>query len=300
MQKAELLKYIRHPDRLDRDTLDNILKIKELFPYFQTARLLAVKNRFLLGNEGYQAEIETAAAYVADRRALYDLLYPLSDIPATEAGNTVDSDTDSDSATATTTETSTLRGNISNLLSLQLQELELADPDEADLMPEIALDIDKIYGTQIVFDPSEVSSPESDLLTIDTEPEPDKTEVITASADSDTDSDIAAAVSAPNAATYTKELPTKLIDGKGLIDKFIESNPRLQPPQNNNPNLDISENSVKEHDGIFTDTLAKIYIKQGYYSKAIYAYEKLILKYPEKSDYFASQIEEIRKFTNKQ
>jgi tetratricopeptide (TPR) repeat protein len=87
---------------------------------------------------------------------------------------------------------------------------------------------------------------------------------------------------------------------KILIDKFIESNPRLSPPRDNIPHADISADSVKEHDGIFTDTLARIYIKQGYYSKAIFAYEKLILKYPEKSDYFAGQIKEIKKLTNKQ
>jgi hypothetical protein len=85
-----------------------------------------------------------------------------------------------------------------------------------------------------------------------------------------------------------------------LIDKFIETSPRIQPRNESHPHTDISEESVKEHDGIFTDTLARIYIKQGLYSKAIFAYEKLILKYPEKSSYFAGQIEEIKKLTNKQ
>ena len=44
-----------------------------------------------------------------------------------------------------------------------------------------------------------------------------------------------------------------------------------------------------------TETLAKIYKEQGHYDKAIDAFEKLILKFPEKSTLFASQISDINK-----
>lgn len=47
-----------------------------------------------------------------------------------------------------------------------------------------------------------------------------------------------------------------------------------------------------------TETLARIYEKQELYGEAISAYEKLSLKYPEKSVYFASRIEEIKKLMN--
>lgn len=89
--------------------------------------------------------------------------------------------------------------------------------------------------------------------------------------------------------------------GADLIDKFIQNMPQMGRLKDvpKERNIDLSEHSVDESDDLITETLAKIYVEQGYYEKAIKAFEKLSLKFPEKNSYFATQIEEIKKITNK-
>jgi hypothetical protein len=85
------------------------------------------------------------------------------------------------------------------------------------------------------------------------------------------------------------------LSAQDLIDRFIKSSPTLERmtlPETQ-PVRDLAETSAEEKGSFITETLAKIYITQGYYSRAINIYEKLSLQYPEKSAYFAGRIERI-------
>lgn len=99
----------------------------------------------------------------------------------------------------------------------------------------------------------------------------------------------------PNPSPRPRTIPEKpaakpeSLDAKALIDRFIQHEPPAIPPK---PAFftpqQAAKKSLDDTSGMVTETLARIYEQQGNTAKAIEAYRRLALKYPEKSSYFAA------------
>lgn len=91
----------------------------------------------------------------------------------------------------------------------------------------------------------------------------------------------------------SEESPEKTIVVKEkIIDQFIEKNPKISQLKDE-VNFVVKEKK-DDISHLMTETLAKLYVEQKLYSKAIKAYETLIDKHPQKEDYFKEKIEEVK------
>ena len=71
MTPTHLQQWIQHPETLNRDTLYELRTLVARYPYFQSLRLLYLKNLYLLHDINFGAELRKAVLYVADRRVLF-------------------------------------------------------------------------------------------------------------------------------------------------------------------------------------------------------------------------------------
>lgn len=95
-------------------------------------------------------------------------------------------------------------------------------------------------------------------------------------------------------------------DGNDLISKFIKANPRMERNEEDEepkelPDYveELAEKSVSEDMSVVSEPLIEVFIKQGYYEKAIQAFQQLSLNNPEKSAYFARRIKNLKEIIKK-
>ena len=79
-----------------------------------------------------------------------------------------------------------------------------------------------------------------------------------------------------------------------MIDKFIETSPKIPPVKHGITSTVTFDLNKDDNSYLMTETLARVYLEQKKYIKAIQAYQILILKYPEKSSFFADRISDIK------
>ena len=84
-----------------------------------------------------------------------------------------------------------------------------------------------------------------------------------------------------------------------IIKRFIVEEPHISAPSSDKLDTENKAKKSSEDQGeLVTETLARIYTDQMLYHKAINTYKKLMLRFPEKSRYFADQIQQLENRTN--
>jgi hypothetical protein len=297
---------MRDSRQIDRQMIGEVRELMDLFPYFQSAHLLLLKGLHSSGDIKFENQLKQSAIHIADREVLYYLIKQ-------EPDSITDVSEKATNITSPTTETpdnqqvviesgknseeliSELEKSAGDLTSgeqtassseeLQGHGVIVTAESETDESASVVFVLENesehVEETVIYMDPSFSLPAKSDLLELDENglntpdfsPEKHNEEQ-----------------------SYPELKDTRKQTQADLIDKFIIANPRIEPvrEKSEHPVEEISKAIIEEPGEFVTETLAKIYINQGYYSKAIDIYEKLSLKYPGKSSYFASQIEKVK------
>ena len=309
MNRIDFLNMIEGTLPVNRQILGEVYELVDIFPYFQCAHLLLLKGLHDNADVKFENQLRKSAMHVGDRAVLYWLL-------RTKAMSRSDkSDIKVESGLKTETGINTQQTVIESAKNsdLMIHEIEKDSDgrlnDEQDTLDKatshsvmIAAEPDNIEPDGVIFLNDEDIPPAADKVFF-MDPgfafaeHPDLLEL-------DLNEDNASTVIATETGRegHNEELTDtdKKLQSE-LIDKFIIANPRIEPSRDKAYVLseDISKPFVEEAGGLVTETLAKIYISQGYYSKAMDIYEKLSLKFPEKSSYFAAQIEKVKEYIKK-
>ncbi len=244
MISVNFQQWIQHPETLNRDTLYELRTLLARYPYFQSLRLLYLKNLYILHDINFGSELRKAVLYIADRRKLFQVI---------EGSRFV--------------------------IQSRKKEMPLA---------EVLKEEPSVDRTLALIDAFLSKAPEE----------------VTAQTGLDYSLDYTSYLFEDASATDAPAEDAPKLKGFELIDDFIEKSGNDSPrpmklvrgeTEQPAPPSNAASAEEGDDDSCFTETLAKIYVKQQRYAKALEIIKKLSLKYPKKNAYFADQIRFLEK-----
>lgn len=246
------------------ETLDSVLAT---FPYFQSARVLRLKHLYNQDSFNYNYGLKVAAAYTTDRSILFDFIISdyfvsvqkgLYEMKLEELMNMSVIGSEEVIVEAKQITINPLEQSI--LTSIK----EATSNEEQKIAEKLSI------GKPLEFSKNEKHSFQEWLQLSRLKP-------------------INREELQKNSSSINDEKKKKL----DLIDKFIENNPKISPVSKD-ATITAIEPIADDTSYLMTETLARVYLEQKKYQRAIQAYEILILKYPEKSSFFADRISDIK------
>jgi tetratricopeptide (TPR) repeat protein len=310
MNRNDFLNMIEDTVTLDRHMIGEVYELIDIFPYFQSAHLLLLKGLYNNADVKFENQLRNSAIHIGDREVLYWLLKTKTSSESEKAVDKQIIEVKQEIVSDTQQTVIESAKNSEHMINEIEKDSEEPDPDEDPNTAGQAIG----HSIMIATEPDNTESA-GVMLLLENEPSvsddkvffmdpgfsiPERSDLLELDLDEDSSIIFQDEEKSPDIPELSEKTSKKLLQSE-LIDKFIITNPRIDPQKDKAlvTNDDISSPFVEESGGLVTETLAKIYISQGYYSKALDIYEKLSLKFPEKSSYFAFQIEKVKEYIKK-
>ncbi|MBF1584947.1 MAG: tetratricopeptide repeat protein [Prevotella sp.] len=267
----DLKQLIEHPELMDRETLYDLRSFIALHPYYQTARILLLLNLYILHDAAFDEELRTAAIYVTDRRVLFNMIeaghYKIyEEKPIVVRGVQVSTNG------ANEDRTEKLIDSFLNTLP-QDEEIEVKKEHRRPTQKDATVD----YVAYLM----NVEAEQGPAL--QQEQLSDRTSALIDHFMEDGGFNLKTEEDGVSDENYlNNDISQELGEGKMKIPPLQMATSRI-------------EESSKGEESYFTETLSRIYIKQGRYEKALEIITQLNLNIPKKNAYFADQIRFLEK-----
>jgi len=292
MNTTDFTYLLQHPQNMTAAQINGVQSIINEFPYFQPARAIYLKGLKNQDSFKYNQELKTTAAHTTDRSILFDFI----------------------------TSEEFLQNEISQHIKQNiehLKDIEVSDIEDISIHKSVIIDdalkqhiqdsepiLDPaLFEAKVIPVPSQEDIIQIDIPNIQKTPQEtlevgkplnfEKNEVhsfgewlkITSFKPIIREEESIKTEPSPKAVQVHKF---------DLIDKFIAAKPKIQPIKKDTSTFNIAKAQMIQPEALMTETLARIYVEQKNYNKAIQSYKILSLKYPEKSGFFADQIQAVK------
>jgi hypothetical protein len=284
MQKERFQEYLYKPENLESANLSELEGLIAEFPWFSTAAIILLNGSKIQGDPNFESLLKSLSIGIPNRKFIQRTV---QNKPAIKTPDNFEKE-----ETAVHEE---MHSRIPGILDLAEESVDSENDDKFENAVLKSFEEDSLldFAYSSKKDDSELMESETAIgITAEDQDLPSTGDHLSEGSDNSGQQNFERWLSKLGGDSKVEKSPYKKQE---IIESFIHSDPGvIRADKETRLEGDVAKNSAEENEGFITDTLAKIYLKQGLYNKAIYAYEKLCLKYPEKSIYFVTQIEEIR------
>lgn len=268
MNVSDFTYLLERPEKVTAQHLQELAGIVNEFPYFQPAKAIYLKALKETDSFKYNTYLKLTAAHTTERSVLFDFITSNSFLQH-QVAKTITANTQKLSEIKVKAEEVSGKLLWNDAVQFEKEESEaVLDPELFQPKPEETLQL----GKPLQFNPNETHSFAEWLQLSSVKP------------------------LHRDSPSEAKQRKISIEEKFRLIEKFIEEAPKIVVPgrePENTGNL-AKEREVPKNE-LMTETLARVYLEQKKYKKAIQAYKILSLKYPEKSGFFADQINAVKK-----